>query len=81
MKWFWLSFADADRFLGAVLVPAHSFVEAIKVSWILGLNPGGDVLPVEAPDGFQPRAGWAERLLSRADCEEFERLHTRGGTS
>jgi hypothetical protein len=69
----WLSFVDPDgpRFLGVVIVRAHSFPEAIRVSHLLGINPGGAVRgePLDDTDG-----SWlehTERLLSR---EELERI-------
>ncbi len=81
--WRWLSFCNAERpkgtqFLGACLVdvdtdPADvrgSVKAAIDRAWMLGLNPGGEVMtygpiPEEAiPAGF-PRL----TLMSRADID------------
>ena len=42
----WLSFADDDGFLGAVLVNAISYLDAVQLATMLGLNPGGEILGV-----------------------------------
>lgn len=82
MRWWWLSFCDASlpkgsQFLGAVLVRARDPRDAIREAWRLQVNPGGEVLSQPAPPEFQPLPGWAGRLLSRADCEEFDLVHTQ----
>ena len=80
LAWWWLSFCDPDRpkgeFLGACLVKANGPLSGTLAAHALGINPGGEVLalgpvPLEAP----MREGWAERLLTRAECEEFDRVH------
>ena len=48
MPLFYLSFADASlpkgsQFLGAAIVNALSFIEAVTVTHYLGINPGGEV--------------------------------------
>jgi hypothetical protein len=82
VRYWWLSFADARRpkgsqFLGAVLLQAYDVTGAIRAAWRLGINPGGEVLAHPAPFTFRPRDGWAERLLSAAECAEFDRVHGR----
>ena len=79
-RWWWLSFADGDlpkgrQFLGACLVQGRGLATAISNSHALGCNPGGSCQGLEAPESFSPRDGWTNRLLSRAECEEFDRLH------
>lgn len=76
---FWLSFADASlpkgqQFLGVAIVNAHSFLEAVKVAHILGINPGGEVqgFDVEVPGGKDIPAKYVERLLSREEIAELE---------
>ena len=49
MNLFWLSFADGSKpkgtqFLGACVVEAPSFADAIQVAWAHGCNPGGECL-------------------------------------
>ena len=51
MKWFYLSFASEDSFLGACVVRAESVAGAITKSHLLGINPGGEVLAIESPMG------------------------------
>lgn len=82
----WLSFCDADRpkgqqFLGAcmVVVPHASseqegLKEALRMSHLLRINPGGDVQALLCPEEARPwiPAGWVGRLLSREDCATFE---------
>ena len=56
MKTWWLSFADplrptGQQFLGVVIVDAIGFIEAVRVTHILGVNPGGEVRGIEKPDG------------------------------
>ena len=77
-RWWWLSFADANRpkgtqFLGAVLVRAGSMIEAVGNAHILGINPGGEVRGFEIPDGTEPIASYTNRLLNREECEQFDR--------
>lgn len=76
---FWLSFADASlpkgqQFLGAAIVNAHSFLEAVKVAHILDINPGGEVQghEVEVPSGKEIPAQYVERLLNREEIAELE---------
>lgn len=78
MRWFYLSFADANlpkgqQFLGGAYVKAASLPEAITRSHQLGINPGGDVgclgpLSAEDMDANVP-VGQRERLLSREEVE------------
>lgn len=73
----WLSFADptlpaGTQFLGACLVEANSLVDAISVSHLRGINPGGEVAtwgpfpPDKAP--HYPR----HELLSRERITELD---------
>lgn len=82
MRWWWLSFCDADlpkgsQFLGAVLIKASDIADAASKAWLMGINPGGEVQGMPAPSTFVPLQGWEGRLLSRADCEEFDRVHAK----
>lgn len=91
MSYWWLSFADprTGRFLGVCIVAApppgetmdvtrESLAHAIRRSHALGINPGGEVqaswLGPESGTGLKP--GWTDRLLTREDCAEFDRVHT-----
>jgi hypothetical protein len=51
-NFFWLSFCDVTKpkgsqFLGACIVSANDIESAVQKSWILGINPGGEVACVE----------------------------------
>ncbi len=73
MSWWWLSFADGDGFLGAALVAARDFVDAVDVAHRLGINPGGEVLGSEMPS-MPVDAEWTNRLLSLADVRAIDGL-------
>lgn len=70
--YWWLSFADERGFLGAVVVPGSSFLEAVTAASLLGVNPGGEVQGVEIPgetsDPFTPG-----RLYSKAEINEIDK--------
>lgn len=79
VTWWFLSYADPSapagrQALGACLVEARSAGEANRVAWILGCNPGGEVIvhPVPAEFGAPPRTH-AGRLLDRAALEDLMR--------
>lgn len=83
MALWWLSFADPERpagtqFLGASIVNASSFIEAVRVSHIIGINPGGEVKSVEIPDEAASKipASFIERLLSMKEIEELDAVIT-----
>src|SRR5271155_5554342 len=81
VAWWWLSFADRSRpdgsqFLGACLVKARGFLGAVMAAKIMGLNPGGEVKGIgPIPEDSDIRPGWADRLLTREECVEFDRVH------
>lgn len=70
----WLSFATEEGFRGAVVVHAETFTEAVVTASLWGINPGGEVqgLPCAVPVS----AKWTYRLLSREECERFEKEMT-----
>ena len=59
MNGYYLSFADGEKFRGAVQLTAETIEEAISRSHKLGLNPGGEVLvagpfdPAAMPGSFE----------------------------
>lgn len=81
MKLWWLSFCDAKRpegqqFLGAVIVPARGFREALAVSWILEINPGGECqgFQVNYAPGANPIPEYfLERLLNQKEIDKVQR--------
>lgn len=85
MTLYWLSFADGDRpkgtqFLGACIVEGGNSGDkradlraAVQNAWLHGCNPGGEVMSLRLPADVQIDEGWRNRLLSRAECEAFDR--------
>lgn len=69
MAWFYLSFASADNFLGACVVEARDAKTAVVVASACGLNPGGEIVVLQSPDGT-PGPHPTYRLLSREDLGE-----------
>lgn len=68
VKTWWLSFADplrpkGQQFLGVAIVDAIGFIEAVKVTHLLGINPGGEVKGWPAPTGTAIPNGARYRLL------------------
>lgn len=77
MRW-WLSYA-AEKFLGAVIVEAAGFPEAVGVVNSLGVNPGGEVRGFQIPsDAPEVADEWMNRLLSLEDVKNLDRAG--GGT-
>lgn len=82
MNWFWLSFADGSlpkgsQFLGACIVgQASNFGGAVLLAHSLGCNPGGQVVGFPILPEVEPKipASYRERLLTRAEAEELDRI-------
>lgn len=83
VKLWWLSFCDpykpaGSQFLGACLVRAPDMIAAITRAHALGINPGGEVQGLEVPPQTPAKealiAPRVERLMSRGECEAFDRL-------
>ena len=81
VAWWWLSFADAGGFRGAVVLQAVGFVHALGASHDLGSNPGGEVqgMKLPRPRNVETRAicetvfaAHAGRLMNREQCEAFD---------
>ena len=77
LEWWWLSFVDpglavGSQFLGACIVRAYGMGDACRVAHLLGINPGGAVHGLPAPEGLEPPPKWAARLLTARDCMAFE---------
>lgn len=70
MRWFYLSFADDNGFLGAIYIEARGFVSAVEMTKFLGINPGGEVMGVEVPVEYLPPEDKREILLSKEDMEK-----------
>jgi hypothetical protein len=70
----WLSFADEKEFLGAVIVHANDFVEAVMRTHIVGINPGGECkgMPISAEVAAMIPGHWKNRRLTREECAQFD---------
>lgn len=76
-QWWWLSFADPDRpkgtqFLGACIIATPSWGDiatAALTARIRNINPGGEVFGIPLVE--KPDLKWVNRLLSKADCDEY----------
>lgn len=81
MGYVWMSFCDPTRskgehFLGALIIRADEIEQALHRSWMLELNPGGEVMSYEIPEEYHERIPpeWVEtRLITKSECDEFER--------
>jgi hypothetical protein len=72
LRWFYLSFADDERFRGAVIVEAHGVAHAIELTHKLGINPSGEVAVFEVPEGAPlPPDAAKNRLLSKRDLDRL----------
>ena len=74
----WLSFCDGSlpkgsQWLGACIVHAETFLDAVRVAHRLGCNPGGQVAGGEIPavTHWLIRDGECGRLLSRDEANAF----------
>jgi hypothetical protein len=84
MSWWWMSFCDpkkpkGSKFLGGLLIEARDHHDMMHRSWSLKLNPGGEVRFFEVPKEYEERitSDITYRLLSREECEAFERKHNQ----
>lgn len=82
MSWQWLSFAhagdpevpgDTDRFLGVVVVEAADFLNAVKITHNLGVNPGGEVVGYPIEEQFLEAIPVEDRnrVLNKSDCDRI----------
>jgi hypothetical protein len=67
--WMYLSFAGPDTFNGAVYIEAFGLITAIIRCNELGINPHGEVIGVDVPEGKLPAAEYLNRVLSLEDLE------------
>jgi hypothetical protein len=76
MTFWWLSFCDphkpeGSQFLGACIVEAPAMELAAPAAWLLGCNPGGEVMIVEVE--IMPPPEFVGRLMDRAEIGCMER--------
>ncbi len=77
LGWFYLSFAEDTRFLGAAIVQARGILTAVEHCNDLGINPGGEVAcwPIREKDLYRISADLRNRRLSEE--EVLKRLDGR----
>lgn len=73
-RWFWCSFCDStlppgSQFLGVVIVKAQGPATATALTYVLGINPGGEILFCELPYPLKPKDEFVNRLLTKAEAE------------
>jgi hypothetical protein len=81
MKYWWMSFCDperptGDQSLGALIITGEDHIAMLARSWLLELNPGGEVQFFEIPKEYYSRIPqeWVEtRLITREEAEAFEK--------
>lgn len=76
--WYWLSYCDPSKprgkqFLGVAVVRAHGVVTAAQRAWKLKINPGGEMVCYDLPDGMIETIpeNLRERLLTKAEAESL----------
>lgn len=77
MTFWWLSFCDPEnaegsQFMGGCIVPGRDMLEAVRVSYMVGCNPGGDVLGVQLPEEIVMKSTDICRLMDKAEAENFK---------
>lgn len=71
MRWWYLSYASAEDFLGGVYIQAHGPAEAAYLSNRRGHSPGGEVYIVgPVPEEYIPEPHFCNRLLSKTEVQE-----------
>jgi hypothetical protein len=67
--WMYLSFAGVNDFNGAVFIEAFGLITAIIRCNELGINPHGEVVGVDVPEGGLPAEEYRNRVLSLEDLQ------------
>lgn len=68
-----LSFADNGEWRGAVILEANGMLEAVFLTHLLKLNPGGEVLGIEWPETIKCPPSYMNRLLTKDGLKELDR--------
>lgn len=67
-QWWYLSFA-AEKFLGACIIEAEDFVDAVRRSHRMNINPGGSVRGNPIPEDAVYDPSYRNRLLTKEDLQ------------
>lgn len=73
LRWWYLSFAEPGKFLGAVIVQERGFTSAMQKAHRLAINPGGEVMTHEIGLELPPYvpASMCNRLLTKDEVESI----------
>ena len=80
MKIWWLSFCDdslpqGSQFIGVCIVAGKDFLNAVKNTHLLKINPGGEVAGVEIPEKFiHAISPYKNKLLSVAESWKIDAI-------
>lgn len=78
--WYYMSFANNEEFLGALIIEADNEFDMMIKSHLSGHNPGGEIqfltIPEEAIDKLPDK--YKDRLLTREEVEEMDRVMLDG---
>lgn len=70
-RWWFLSFASEEAFLGGLFLEAHGVIHAIQEAYRRGINPGGSVQGHTVPQEHLPPRSYLNRLLTKQEMEEI----------
>lgn len=68
--WWYLSFADEERNLGAAIVRGRGLFTALLTAKSHGIDPGGEVLSFPLDLGEPPEPKYRNRLLGFEELQE-----------
>jgi hypothetical protein len=66
-KWWWLSFANPDGFLGVIVGNGDNPWDIKDRAWEMGINPGGEIAACQLESDEVPDEKFRWRLLSRQE--------------
>lgn len=79
MVWWYLSYADARKFRGGLIIEARGFASAVLAANLTYQSPGGEVRGLQIPDEELPPEKYRNHLLTVDELNEFwtmEKLST-----
>jgi hypothetical protein len=73
-NFFQLTFFGEEGFRGVVILRAPSLDSALSLSYLLKLNPGGNVASAELPSGLHEELliSHSERLLNQREADDLQ---------
>lgn len=55
-----------------MFVEGYDIMDAVQNAWAQGINPGGEVLVLQAPPDEPPPEAYRNKLLNRADLNRLD---------